>query len=113
MAAPTRQGKGAGVVIPNLLNYPDSVVVLDIKLENYQLTSLFRQIHGQKVFLFNPFAEDGRTHRWNPMDAIGATRIFGSWMQCQSVKCSTRDRTMIAECGMTLPAICSWDSPYT
>src|ERR1019366_5383993 len=70
IAAPTRQGKGAGVVIPNLLNYPDSAVVLDIKLENFQLTSLFRQTHGQKVFLFNPFAEDGRTHRWNPMDAI-------------------------------------------
>jgi type IV secretion system protein VirD4 len=70
IAAPTRQGKGAGVVVPNLLHYPDSVVVLDIKLENFQLTSLFRQRHGQKVFLFNPFAEDGRTHRWNPMDAI-------------------------------------------
>jgi type IV secretion system protein VirD4 len=70
LAAPTRQGKGAGVVISNLLNYPDSVVVLDIKLENFQITSLFRQKHGQKVFLFNPFAEDGRTHRWNPMDAI-------------------------------------------
>lgn len=70
LAAPTRQGKGAGVVIPNLLNYPDSVVVLDIKLENYQLTSKFRERHGQKVFLFNPFDEDGRTHRWNPMDAI-------------------------------------------
>jgi type IV secretion system protein VirD4 len=70
LAAPTRQGKGAGVVIPNLLNYPDSVVVLDIKLENYQLTSKFRAKYGQKVFLFNPFDEEGRTHRWNPMDAI-------------------------------------------
>ena len=66
LAAPTRQGKGAGVCIPNLLNYPESVVVLDIKMENFQITSLFRQKHGQKVFLFNPFAEDGRTHRWNP-----------------------------------------------
>jgi type IV secretion system protein VirD4 len=70
IAAPTRQGKGAGIVIPNLLHYADSVVVLDIKLENFQLTSLFRQKHGQKVFLFNPFAEDGRTHRWNPLDSI-------------------------------------------
>jgi type IV secretion system protein VirD4 len=70
LAAPTRQGKGAGVVIPNLLNYPDSMVVLDTKMENFQITSRYRQAHGQKVFLFNPFAEDGRTHRWNPMDAI-------------------------------------------
>ena len=74
LAAPTRQGKGAGVCIPNLLNYPESVVVLDIKMENFQITSLFRQKHGQKVFLFNPFAEDGRTHRWNPMDSIRRDR---------------------------------------
>ncbi len=30
--------------------------------------------HGQKVFLFNPFAEAGRTHRWNPMDSIRRDR---------------------------------------
>jgi type IV secretion system protein VirD4 len=74
LAAPTRQGKGVGIVIPNLLNYSDSVVVLDIKLSNFQITSLFRQKHGQKVFLFNPFDEEGRTHRWNPMDAIRRDR---------------------------------------
>ena len=33
LAAPTRSGKGVGVVIPNCLNYSDSLVVLDIKLE--------------------------------------------------------------------------------
>ena len=70
LAAPTRSGKGVSVVIPNLLNWPQSVVVLDIKLENFLLTSAFRARHGQKVFLFNPYAEDGRTHRWNPLDGI-------------------------------------------
>lgn len=70
LAAPTRSGKGVGVVIPNLLNYPDSVVVLDIKLENFKITSGFRAAHGQSVFLFNPFAEDGCTHAWNPLDGI-------------------------------------------
>ncbi|MGN6210545.1 type IV secretory system conjugative DNA transfer family protein [Asticcacaulis sp.] len=70
LAAPTRSGKGVSVVIPNLLNWPDSIVVLDIKLENFLLTSKYRADHGQKVFLFNPFAEDGHTHRWNPLDAI-------------------------------------------
>jgi type IV secretion system protein VirD4 len=74
IAAPTRQGKGAGVVIPNLLNWPESVVALDIKMENFQITSLFRQRHGQNVLLWNPFAEDGRTHRWNPMDSIRRDR---------------------------------------
>ncbi len=69
LAAPTRSGKGVGVVIPNLLNYPDSVVVFDLKLENFRFTSGFRASHGQKVYLFAPFSEDRRTHRWNMLDA--------------------------------------------
>lgn len=67
LAAPTRSGKGVGVIIPNLLNFPESVVVLDIKQENYNLTAGFRAKHGQKVYLFNPFAEDFRTARYNPL----------------------------------------------
>ncbi len=67
LAAPTRSGKGVGVVVPNLLEYRGSVVVLDIKQENFQLTSGWRAAQGQQVFLFNPFAEDRRTHRWNPL----------------------------------------------
>jgi len=70
LAAPTRSGKGVSFVIPNLLNWPQSCVVLDIKLENFLLTSKFREMHGQAVYLFNPFAEDGLTHRWNPLDGI-------------------------------------------
>ena len=42
MSAPTRSGKGVGVVIPNLLTWPDSVVVLDIKQENHAITSAYR-----------------------------------------------------------------------
>lgn len=76
LAAPTRSQKGVAIVIPNLLNFAGSVVVLDIKLENFKLTSGFRRKHGQKVFLFNPFAEDGRTHRWNPLDGISRNRNF-------------------------------------
>ncbi len=67
LAAPTRSGKGVGVVVPNLLEYRGSVVVLDIKQENFDLTSGWREEQGQSVYLFNPFAEDGRTHRWNPL----------------------------------------------
>ncbi|MBB6598689.1 type IV secretory system conjugative DNA transfer family protein [Luteimonas sp. MC1825] len=67
LAAPTRSGKGVGVVVPNLLDYRGSVVVLDIKQENFQLTSGWRAAQGQQVFLFNPFAEDRCTHRWNPL----------------------------------------------
>lgn len=70
LAAPTRSGKGVGVVIPNLLEYQDSMVVLDIKQENHALTSGWRQKMGHDVYLFNPMAEDGRTHRWNPLRYI-------------------------------------------
>lgn len=76
LAAPTRSGKGVAIVLPNLLNYSGSVVVLDIKLENFKYTSKFRAQHGQKVFLFNPFAEDGQTHRWNPLDGISRNKNF-------------------------------------
>jgi type IV secretion system protein VirD4 len=70
LSAPTRSGKGVGVVIPNLLNWPDSVVVQDIKLENYKLTAGFRAKHGQACFLFNPFTEDKRTARYNPLEYV-------------------------------------------
>lgn len=74
LAAPTRSGKGVAIVLPNLLNFSGSIVVIDIKLENFKLTSAFRKANGQKTFLFNPFAEDGKTHRWNPLDSIRRDR---------------------------------------
>ncbi len=70
LSAPTRSGKGVGVVIPNLLNWPDSVVVLDIKGENYDITAGYRAEHGQAVFAFSPFDEAARSHRWNPLNAV-------------------------------------------
>jgi len=65
--APTRSGKGVGYVIPNLLNWPDSVVALDVKKENFDRTAGFRQASGQAVFLFDPLDEQGRTARYNPL----------------------------------------------
>jgi len=76
LAAPTRSGKGVGVVIPNLLDYQESVVVLDIKQENFALTSGWRKSQGHEIYLFNPFAEDRRTHRWNPMSYVSRDPAF-------------------------------------
>jgi type IV secretion system protein VirD4 len=70
LSAPTRSGKGVGVVIPNLLNWPDSVVVLDIKGENYDITAGYRAERGQAVYAFSPFDESARSHRWNPLTAV-------------------------------------------
>lgn len=67
ISAPTRSGKGVGIVIPNLLNWPDSLVVLDIKQENWDITSGYRKKYGQECYLFNPAATDYRTHRYNPL----------------------------------------------
>ncbi len=67
--APTRSGKGVGVVIPNLLSWSDSVVVLDVKKENFVKTAGFRAAHGQKVYLFDPSDPQGRTARYNPLSA--------------------------------------------
>ena len=51
--APTRSGKGVGLVVPTLLTWPGSAIVHDIKGENWQLTAGFRAQHG-KVVLFDP-----------------------------------------------------------
>jgi type IV secretion system protein VirD4 len=69
--APTGSGKGVGFVIPNLLFWKESVIIHDIKLENYELTSGWRKDHlKQKVFLWNPADPDGISHCYNPMDWI-------------------------------------------
>lgn len=62
--APTRSGKGVGLIIPTLLSWPDSVVVVDPKGENFQRTSGFRE-EFSKVYYFNPC--DPHSHRFNPM----------------------------------------------
>jgi type IV secretion system protein VirD4 len=51
--APTRSGKGVGLVVPTLLTWPASAVVHDIKGENWTLTAGFRAKHG-RVLLFDP-----------------------------------------------------------
>ena len=69
--APTGSGKGVGFVIPNLLFWQDSVIVHDIKLENYEFTSGWRRNNmKQKVLLWNPADPDGVSHCYNPMDWI-------------------------------------------
>lgn len=77
LSAPTRSGKGVGVVIPNLLRWPDSVVVLDIKGENYDITAGYRRERGQAVYAFSPFDRQQRSHRWNPLTAVrsGSQRV--------------------------------------
>lgn len=70
LAAPPRAGKGTGIVVPNALAWPGSLVCIDIKRENWTITAGFRAHCGQACYLFDPFAEDGHTARWNPFSYI-------------------------------------------
>lgn len=65
---PTGCGKTTGFVIPNLLTYQGSAVVLDVKGENFEATSRHRTAQGDKVFRFAPTDWKGdRSHRYNPL----------------------------------------------
>ncbi|HEY0283210.1 MAG TPA: conjugal transfer protein TraG, partial [Rhizomicrobium sp.] len=62
--APTRSGKGVGLVVPTLLTWSGSVIVHDIKGENWTLTSGWRQRFG-RVLLFDPTNPDSAAY--NPL----------------------------------------------
>ncbi len=62
--APTRSGKGVGLVVPSLLTWPGSAIVHDIKGENWQLTAGFRAKHG-RVLLFDP--TNAMSAAYNPL----------------------------------------------
>jgi type IV secretion system protein VirD4 len=62
--APTRSGKGVGLVIPTLLTWPGSSVVHDIKGENWELTSGFRASFT-RVLLFDP--TNAASSAYNPL----------------------------------------------
>lgn len=62
--APTRSGKGVGLVIPTLLTWPGSAVIHDIKGENWTLTAGWRSRFSH-CLLFNP--TDARSAAYNPL----------------------------------------------
>jgi type IV secretion system protein VirD4 len=70
--APTRSGKGVGIVIPTLLAWAESTVVYDIKGENWAKTAGFRSQAGQICFKFAPL-EPESSSRFNPLAEI---RLF-------------------------------------
>ena len=72
MTAPTRSGKTTSVAIPVLLTYAHSIVCMDLKGELFKLTSGQRRAMGQTIYKFAPYAEDGRTHRFNPFMMMSA-----------------------------------------
>ncbi|HWU80000.1 MAG TPA: IncP-type conjugal transfer protein TraG, partial [Caulobacter sp.] len=72
--APTRSGKGVGLVVPSLLTWAGSAVIHDIKGENWQLTAAFRAKIGP-VLLFDP--TNPLSSAYNPLLEVrrGATEV--------------------------------------
>ncbi len=68
--APTRSGKGVGLVVTTLLSWSQSAVITDLKGELWALTAGWRQAHAHnKVLRFEPAALNGCI-QWNPLDEL-------------------------------------------
>lgn len=68
--APTRSGKGVGLVVPTMLSWPASAVITDLKGELWALTAGWRKKHAKnKVLRFEPASTNGGIC-WNPLDEI-------------------------------------------
>lgn len=69
--APSGSGKTTTYIVPNLLEWPESALILDPKGELWRLTATYRRERlGQLVLRFTPTSLDGSGARYNPMDAI-------------------------------------------
>lgn len=72
MVAPARSGKGTTMIVPNLLTYPGSAIVVDPKGENAMITSEQRAALGQAIHIVDPWGiaalPGQRPARFNPLD---------------------------------------------
>ena len=80
--APTRSGKGVGLVVPTLLSWTDSAVIHDIKGENWKLTSGWRAKFSH-CLLFDP--TDASSAKYNPL------------LEVRIGECEVRDTQNIAD----------------
>lgn len=74
MVAPTRAGMGVGFVIPNILAFGGSAVILDVKGKNFDKTAHYRMANGDEVYRFSPFDwANGTiaTTRWCGLPRLG------------------------------------------
>ena len=86
LIAKSRSGKGTGIIVPTMLNWLGSIFVLDIKGENFERSSAFRQKYlKQKILRISPYSIENSTH-YNPLPEI---RIGSSY--------EVRDAEIIAE----------------
>lgn len=74
--APTGSGKTRSIGIPNLFQYPYSVVCNDVKLTMFKTTSGYReQVLGHQCYCWAPASEDRQTHSYNPLSFISEDKF--------------------------------------
>jgi type IV secretion system protein VirD4 len=74
--APTGSGKTRSIGIPNLFQYPYSIVCNDVKLTMFKTTSGYREkILGHKCYCWAPASEDRQTHCYNPLSLISEDKF--------------------------------------
>lgn len=72
--APSRSGKGVCLMLPTVLTWTGSLIMLDVKGEGWALSSGWRKKHaGNHVLRFDPTDETGTGARFNPLSEIRAT----------------------------------------
>ena len=76
VAAAPGSGKTQGLMIPNCLNWPGSLVGLDIKGECFTRTAGFRASMGQAVYQLNLLSREYRTHQFDPFAYVSADKNF-------------------------------------
>lgn len=74
--APSGSGKTQGIMIPNLLSWPGSVVALDIKGECFDRTAGYRRAKGQRIVKLNFLARDFRTDCYDPFEYLSSDPNF-------------------------------------
>ena len=74
--APTGSGKTRSIGIPNLFQYPYSIVCNDVKLTMFKTTSGYReQVLGHQCYCWAPSSEDRKTHGYNPLSMISNDKV--------------------------------------
>ena len=76
VAAAPGSGKTQGLMIPNCLNWPGSLVALDIKGECYERTAGYRASTGQAVYKLDFLSREYRTHQYNPFAYVCEDKNF-------------------------------------
>lgn len=73
--APTGSGKTQSIGMPNLVQYPYSVVCNDVKLTLFKATAKHReQVLGHQCYCWAPAKTDGQSYRYNPLAMISTDK---------------------------------------